>query len=913
MMFAAVANAQIIADSLETTGSSGLTIKEEVLGKKMLGDMRNQLTGLIPGLEIVETAGGLWNSSNFENIIVNSAQIDLKNRGFGSLSCYIDGMVIPFSAYSLDPSQIESVSLVTNLVQKAQLGPCASYGTIYIKTKHGGYNQPLTVKVNAEAGIATPELIPEWADGVDYALLNNQARANAGYKQLYSPLAIQGFLKGNAYDLQYPNVDYRSLFVKDMMPVGNVSMSLSGGGANVKYAASVSEQYSGDIMNTNEAQDYNRINISSNVTSRINDVLEINAGFNSSMSFRRASSLSWNAWQKVPSVVYPVILGVNKSDDAGDDLAGLTIYGTTPDWTNNYYAALAEGGFSTRRLRSAQIYANIGVDFSRWIKGLRSDTYVGYSTFMATTVSKSNDYLSYYWDPAAADGMDKISPTHQGAKASAKSISSTGANQLLQMSEKLSWDRQWGGHKAHLGGTFLIYEASMQGLSYYRRTMQTLAEARYSYKDKYIVEGSAQYVGSSRYMKDQRFKPFGAVGAAWIVSNEDFLKDCSFIDKLKIRGQFGLLADFNGVFGTQYLYDSDYSFGNGNLYGPTLTLETWFGNKTWRSQKTTVNRLANTELTWPWMKSWEAGIDFDFLKGFKFSADVYCYDQGGSIADVTGAVPSVYGIEGVTVYANYTETRNMGYEVRLGYEHSWGDFSLNAAATVYGWEHINTRLVSDDYLYDYQRKTGRSTYSIWGLECIGKYETQEQVDIIPAYGSAQIGDLMYKDQNQDGLIDSNDRIVIGSSNPKLRCSLNFGFKYKNLEVQLIGTGRYGYDMALTDDYFWSGWGDDNYSAFVRDNIGGEYPRLSYTKSNNNFVASDFWLRSSYWFKLQDAMLAYYVPLKNCKSLKGLTFQLKGQNLATFTNVKYVEPEETAAGISAYPLFRSVTAGVKLNF
>lgn len=905
--------AQEKADSSATVSSRGLRLDGRVLDAKMLGDVRNQLTGAMPGLDVNELAGGLWNSSDYESFIVNSDQISLKYRGNGSLTFILDGFVVPFNAYSLDPSQIESITLLGDLVDKAKFGPMASNGAISIKTKTGGYNQPMRIKVNAESGIAMTGIVPEWADGVDYALLNNQARVNAGYTQLYSPLAINGFLRGDAYDLKYPNVDYRSIILGKAMPVGNASVSITGGSDRVKYATSISELYSGDIVKTDQAQDFNKINISTNVTSRINRFLTVNAGFNSSLSFRRAGRVSWNAWQNVPAVAYPVILGVNDSDEVGDDLAGLTIYGTTATWGDNYYALLNEGGFSTRRCRSGMIFASAVFDMDEWVKGLRSETYIGYSTFMSTTTSKSNNYLSYYWDPSSPDGMGVISPSHQGEKASGKSISSTGANQLLQFSESIKWDWARNGHDLKLDGSFLMFDAAMQGVGYYRRMMQCIADAKYSYRNRYVLEGVLQYAGSTRFERKNRFRPFASAGAAWIASNEDFLKDVSWIDFLKIRGQFGAIGKYSSAFGTEYLYQSDYARANGYAYGPTLTLDTWFGNKSWTSQKTTVTQLANKDLTWEYNTTWLLGVDFDFCKDFSFMFTAYGDTSHGVIEEVSSAVPSIYGIGATNVYANFTSTTVTGYEATLAYNHSFGDLKVNAGVSAYGWNGVYNILVSDDYIYDYQKKTGTSSSAIWGLECIGKYETAEQVATIPSYSSVQVGDLMYKDQNNDGKIDTNDRIILGSSQPKVRCSVNLGLRYRNFEVQAVGTGNFGKDVACTGSYFWNGWGDGNYSAFVRDNIGGEYPRLSYVKSTNNFVSSSFWLREGSWFKIQDVAITYDVPVKGSKAVKGLTLSLKGQNLATFTGFKYLDPEATSSGVSAYPLFRTVTAGAKINF
>lgn len=901
------------ADSLETTSSRGLTIYAEELEGKTLGDIRNMLTGVIPGLEVTEASGGLMNNNSYETFHVSSSEITLKYRGSGSMTFILDGMQLPYNAYALDLSQVESITLVGDVVEMAKYGPLTSTGAIVIKTKSGGFNQEMSIKVNAEAGIAMTGQVAEYADGVDYALLNNQARANAGYTQLYSPLAIQGYLRGDAYDKQYPNVDYRSLIMGEAMPVSNVSMSVNGGSDRIKYSASVAELYSGDIVKTDVGQDYNQINISTNVTSKLNRFMSVNAGFNSMLAFRRSGRVAWNDWQNVPPVAYPVILGKNESEDVGDDLAGMTIYGTTANWTGNYYALLAEGGFKTQRSRSGMMFSSVDFDFSEWVPGLKSKTYVAYSTFLATTVSKNNDYLAYYWDAAAEDGMGVISPSHQGVKASGKSISSSGANQLLQFSERLSWDWAKNGHKVGLGASTMMYSASMQGVGYYRRFMQGILDARYSYRNKYVVDGVLQYVGSSRFDRDSRFKPFAAGGAAWIVSNEDFMKNVSWIDKLKIRGQYGVVGMYESAYGTQYLYESHYSRANGYVYGPTLTLDTWFGNKQWQSQKTTVTQLANPDLSWGSQTMWDAGLDFDFCDGFSFMFTAYGNTTNGEIADVTSAVPALFGISSTSVYANYTSTSITGYEATLNYRHTFGDFGFNAGVSVFHWDEIYNKLVTDDYLYPYQKKTGTSTSSIWGFECLGKYTSEEQIASEPAYSAPVIGDLRYKDQNGDGKIDTNDKVILGSTQPKFRYSVNLGFSYKNFDFQAVGTGRFGGLYSCTGDYFWSGWGDGNYTAFVRDNIGGDYPRLSYVKSTNNFVASDFWLRKCDWFKIQDVCLSYTLPLKGDGAVKGLTFSIKGQNLATFTNFKYLDPEAPSAGYSAYPLFRTITAGARINF
>jgi len=177
------------------------------------------------------------------------------------------------------------------------------------------------------------------------------------------------------------------------------------------------------------------------------------------------------------------------------------------------------------------------------------------------------------------------------------------------------------------------------------------------------------------------------------------------------------------------------------------------------------------------------------------------------------------------------------------------------------------------------------------------------------------GDLKYKDMNNDGFVDDNDLSAVGHTSPRLYYSLHANFKYMNFDLTVLGTGCAFYDLALTNSYFWNGWGDNNYSEFVRDNVGGEYPRLTYYKVNNNFVASDFWLTRGGYFKIQNVELAYNIPADKLKMIRsrGMRLFVRGANLLTLSGVKDVDPESINSGISVYPLFRTFSGGIKFTF
>lgn len=893
----------------QTTGSF-LQTSGSALDGKPVGDVRNRLTGVIPGLEVIEVAGGTHHSG-YATYTLNTSTINLNMRGGTDLMCIVDDMYIPLSQLMLEPNQIESITVLADVVDKAKFGPLASNGALYIKTKKGGYNTPMRISVNTEAGISMATKVAEYVNGVEYAKLNNQARQASGYETLYSDDHFQGFAANDPYSLLYPNVDYKSLMYRNFYPISNVGLNLSGGTGTIKYSLALNGLYSGDLIVGGTVNDDSKFNISASVTTKIGRYLEVGIDFTTMLSFDRGGRVNWNDWRKVPAVAFPLSLGANVGGADEEGRIGTEIYPLSRTFTTNYYALLKEGGFNTSKIRTGYINAHADLNMSFILPGLKSRTWIASTSCLQTSIGKNDDYLAYFWEPDKENARGEIT-SHKGAKSSSKSLLSKYSVQSLAVYERLSYDKTFGKNNMSSGVTLSLNNTATKASDFYQRQLYLIGDISYSYANKYIAEFAIDYAGSSRFAEHKRYAALPAVGLAWVASNEGFLKNAKWIDNLKLRAQTGLIGRTN-IFGEPFLYRGDYSFSNGMWYGPLSAQDSWFGVNRFVSQKTTINRYSNPDLTWEKLFDIEAGIDFDFLQMFSFKASGYFRRAIGTIANVASAIPMVFGVGG-NLYDNYTSNQYMGLDLSLSWHRRFGDFNIGLSASASSWEVRYRKLVSDEYLYDYQRLTGRPTDRILGYSCIGKYETEDQIRELPSYGSdLQIGDLIYLDKNNDGKIDTKDRSNLGNSNPRLRYAVNLDFGWKNLEFHLTGTGRALYKVYLTNEFFWNGWGDGNYSAFVRDNIGGAYPRLSYAKSQNNFILSDFWLSDGHWFKIQDIELAYTLNLNKKKGIQSMRFNVKGQNLATFTKVPYIDPEAPAAGVSSYPLLRTITAGVKMNF
>lgn len=898
--------------SASESTSGTFSIYSEDLEKTPSLDLRAMITGKIPGLEVIEHGQDLFRSSNMNNPWLSNGSLTFASKAFSSIACIVDDIPVPFSQFLLDPNQIESVSLVSNVLDKASVNPYASTGALYIRTKKGQYDTPLRVVVQAETGVGFVDNFPEWVGGVAYARLNNRAREASGYPQRYSDAAISGFAQNDPMSRRYPNVDYKSLILRNWKPQSRVGVNLYGGGRMVKYNASLNGINDGDLYKVGPVADCDKLNLTTSVTAKINRYIEANVNFMGMLQYRRGNNAGLFAYRDTPPVAFPLALGLSSGDTGLDsDQKGMPIYAVSRQYTSNPYAQTVDGGFYFTRIRSGNFNARLSVDFSWLIPGLKSMTMVNFGSSYYLRNGKKDDYLAYYWD--ADDDIVDLS-SHLGVKASSKSQLGQSTYQTTNFFERLTYDWAKAGNSLNAALTYYQSSSSQAGRNTYDRVQFGTATVHFNHKNRYIADVAAQYAGATRYAPKKRYALFPTVGFAWVASNESWLKKSEAVDFLKFYTQFGQVGSSDFI-GDNYLYDGDYSLPGSMNFGPATAYQ-WFGTDKQEPKYSEVNRLSNPNLTWPKLTQLDFGAQVSFLGMFDVSLGGFFMNRTGIIADVMGAFIDTYGWSGMACYQNYTSKRSVGYEVSLGFHRKFGDVGVKLNVWGTGWKTINTKVVDDTYLYDWQKKTGAGESSIWGYVCLGKFTSQEQIDSKPLYdANTKVGDLMYEDLNGDGKIDSNDRRVIGDSSPRLRYSVNLNLTYKNLELDIVGNGRAFYDIQMTNSYFWNGWGDGNYSKFVMENIGGDYPNLTFDKSSNNFVVSDFWLRKGGFFKIQSAELAYNFKARRPEKsvVKAIRISVKGGNFATFTNVKYVDPEDIDAGVSLYPYLKTISAGVKVTF
>ena len=927
-----------------TTGSY-YTLNTSKLEKYPSNDIRNVFVGLVPGLQVNEMEGaiGLHPEEIYGSYNIQE-KIELRMRGQKPMYL-IDGIPVHITEMPLDPQEIESVTIIKDIIGKAMFGSEAANGIVSIQTKRGSKNERV-LTVDAEAGYSFTDRFPEWVSGADYARLNNQARLNSGMNAIYSDEQIRGYERNDPYDKVTPSIDFREIMLKNSKPYYRANVSSSGGTDVVQYFAYLGYSGEGDIYKAGPTSNYNRINARSNIDVNITKAIKLRFDFFAGLSLRKSpnygSSLDLYEFNSVindityiPPTAFPIYADFDKD-------TGLPWYGVHPNYKTNPIGNLESNGHYTENGRSGAANVTLDLDLSSLVKGLVSKTYVGFNIINLTRIGKAETYTGYITTPELiVDGngdpiLDangnkqydiKMTKSFDGSSKSDLSNMYYYYTQLWVGRQMFTYNRSFGLHDVQSSLAYSISKYLRRFSEEPRRQQNVSWSAMYTYNNKYSLQGVLAYNGSSSFLSGKRYKLFPSVGASWIISEENFMKGSSgWLDFLKLRAEYGTIGyDFLLNNNIQYMYADRWTAGSGgSVFGPH-TSNRWFGSTidSNGSYQTTYNRIGNPNLTWETRREFSVGIDATLLNHrLSVEATYYNIFRDDVVVQISNSLPYVAGYL-ANPYYNYPQYRYNGMELGLQYSDKIGrDFRFSVGGNA-AW--MTSEIVRYDelpYRWDYQRATGKSLDSYWGLEYTGKFESDEEAMLIPQLFDETLskGDLKYADLNGDGVVDSNDRKEIGNVEPRLIYGININLGYKRFDLTVIGNGHAFYDVPFTSSYFQNGWEDNTYSAFVRDNIGGDYPKLSYNRINNNFQESAFWLRNGNFFKIQNVELAYNIRLSatNGMKLRGARVFVRGANLLTISGIKDVDPESVSSGLYSngrgrYPLFRTFTAGFKLIF
>lgn len=887
------------------TTSSARSWTGEDISKYPGANLKNSLTGVLPGLFVTEASGA-------PGVMYGQSYASLQVRGFGLSRVVVDDVVVrDLESLPLNPEEIESITVVSDILDKARLGPEAARGTLYIRTLRG-QNNTRKVYAGYERGVDVIDIMPEWVNGEQYVALNNAARTASGYPVRFGKSDVPLYSLRDPMRWNHPNVDYKDLILKNTRDYRKGYVTLRGGGDRVLYSGNLGFVNLGDIYKVGAPTNYNRFNAKMNLDVSVTPELNVNFGFIGILSLRHSLLSAYgewgsgqsfnNIWNRIcytPPVEYPLYL-----DD--DEETGKRNYAISNTYPNHPYASVAETGHYTERTRVGLTKATVSYDFGKFIKGLKSETQVSYNLSYTVRGGQGQDYVGWLYNPVDSS---RTATSHQGTSQSSESAYITPYYlQGIQFHEKLMYGYSHGDFDLNTSFTYYRSKLGTSSDGAYNKQQNYIFAGDLQYRNKYILELVANYAGTSARKRGHRYELFPAVGLGWVVSKERFMDALPWIDFLKVRAQAGILG--YEPYGTQFYWESYYASSGGNTYGPYTTNQ-WFGSGSFSANGTNAVRIANDNLGWE--KNKEISFGFDAVLGKRWTLSYTHYNtlQDGIIVDVSNTLPLFYGA--VQMIDNYNQMAYWGDEVSLTLEDRIGNFHYRVGGFLLHDEGLYKRY-SESTSFDNLKVEGRHVGDVVAYDYIGHFATQEEADAYSQILDTQnhAGDLKYADVTGDGVIDSNDRKVIGNNRPKLQYALNLFLAWKRLDLTVVGTGKAFFDTYLTNGYFFMGAGDGNYSKFVYDPL---YPRLAYVHSYNNFQASNYWRVDGGFFKIQNVEIGYNIPTRLGKdlTLNGIRLFVRGTNLLTLTKVPYVDPESPSAGVSDYPLFKSFTGGIKFTF
>lgn len=853
--------------------------------------LREALAGQLPGVFIRQNSG-TPGEENFSTYIRGNV---------GEVIILVDGVERPLSPYDIE--QIEDVKVLKDAVSKALYGGRKSNGIILVTTKRGK-NIKSEFHMGVTKGIKMPTSLPTYLNSYDFANAYNQAYMNdkgvANPDPKFSPIAIRAYQIDSA-GLQYPNIDFYDQFLNKSMDLTRVSTEYYGGNKTTKFYVHGGYQKEGgfETYGSNQRQ-IQAFNLQGNLDSEFSKEITLHANFAGYMANKKypgsfdISTLS----SRYPNA-YPIFVGV-------DSVAG------TPSFKDNPYAGQAQSGYYRESHMRMQSDLGFDIKLGKLLKGLVVKPSLSFDIFHKQNLQKLPTYGVYAFSGFDVEG--KPSGITELVKASPVFNQSLGDDDFTQrwgFTNTVSYQRQFGQHEVDVDLVYYLSKYINAGtLQDYKRQNLGL-RTNYTFKGKYTLEGVLSYCGATDFTPDKRFKYYPALGAGWLISDEDFMKDNSVIDFLKLNASWGIM-------------------GNGNI-GANLWRESWGNSGDYvfntASKATTVTLLTVSSdlLDWPTQREVDLNMEARLLKNVGLKVSYFDYLESGFLARASNTTPGIIGSVNYLPQSNFGKTGLKGFELQLSYGGNIGNLKYELAGHM--TKSKNSKVKIDELPDPLFSTQGTAWDAIWGYLYDGVYSAGDIAAIkdgsstlaLPSYmdpKSLLEGNLKYKDLNNDKVIDKYDTKVIGNNAPRMMFGGDIKLSYKGFDLYAMVLG-YGDFKRLLNNQFYQINSTRKYSTVIFDGLpnGNAHPKLTTTSGVNDFQTSDYWIVNGGYMKLQNVSLSYTLPKQTVQSigLSDLKIFLYGTDLLTISKIKDSDPESIDAGVSDYPLFSTYALGVSLSF
>ena len=890
----------------ESTGAVS-TVYAENIDKSSAFSIGNSLYGNVLGLTTMQSTGVVW--EQMPSMYIRGLKTLNGNNG---ILLVVDGLERDNNWQALKyitPEEVESVSVLRDAAALALYGYRGVNGVVNIVTKRGKYD---TREINFSYDHAFNYMTrkPELADAYTYASALNEALTNAGKQVRYSQNELNAFKNGTSPYL-YPNVNWWEEVFRDRGASDIATLSFRGGSTKMRYYTMMNLQNNrGFIKNFDTNADYStqekysKANFRTNLDIDLSPKTKMQANIMGILNeFSRPGMGSDNLISKLyqlPSAAFPI------RTESG-------LWGGNTTWGENWNpVALTEGrAYSKGHTRGLYADMSLRQDLSSLTKGLGASVRIGY------------DNLASYWENHTKGykyGMASVASWENGLPIAGEEITGgkdtemSGDSKLdwqyraFNFQMNVDWQRQFGVHSLYSMLLYTYKYDNAKGINntFYRQNAGWYTH--YGFKNRYFADFTLMASASNLLAPDHRWNVSPTVGLAWLISNEKFMQSQNVVDFLKLRASFGMLNTDN-IPGNGYWNET---VGGGNGYPIN---NNFGGDGGWHE-----GRLASVNGTTEKAYKYNAGVDATLFKGLTLTVDGFYERRSDIWVSSDGQNSAVLGASGSYVNAGIVDS--WGTEIGANYYKKMGNVELNLGGTfTYNRSKI-IEMLEEPAAYDYTRSTGNPVGQIFGLQAIGYFVDQADIDnsLPQQFGPVKAGDIKYKDMNGDKVINSDDRVAMGynSTCPEIYYSFSLGLEWKGLgfSAQFQGVGNY--TAILSGTYYHPLVDNTTISNYVYRNRwtpetpNARFPRLTTETVDNNLQTSSLWLADRSFLKLRNCEVYYKLPSSwlNRFWVKNAKVYVRGVDLLCFDSIDQLDPE---AMNSSYPATRSIHVGLSVGF
>lgn len=912
------------------TGSIA-TVNTKELTQSPVADLSNALQGRVAGVITKQGSGEPGR---------DAAAIYIRgNSTFGATMeplFVVDGIVRSFRDFSqLDPNEVESVSLLKDASSAAIFGVKGANGVVLVTTKRGKTGK-IVANYSFNYGIQKVTKFNNNLGSYEYATLLNEALLNDGLPLAFTNAQIDNFKSGSDPVL-YPNTNWQKLVLGGTAPQMQHNLSFSGGADKVRYFASLGYLDQSGLYSSLNYKRYNaRINLDLQMTKTTKISIDLNGRLEKRTAPTTGISGIFEHTLRNPPTIPAVYEGIG--------------YAQVGSYVNTLRAIDKAAGYDNSENNS--ILTNFQVEQQiPWVKGLSVkgvmayDKRLNYAKRWADNVyvytknpTTGNFDRSPYNNPSLNESYFQEYKTELQAHLNyTNRFGKHGVSALVLLLQQERPQNQFSASRS--GYEFSLFDVLSQGPA--TNAAGTITETisgskdrfalrsaagriNYDYDNKYMFQASLRRDESENFAPNSRVGYFPAFSVGWVVSNEGFMDNLrDKVNYLKVKGSWGKLGSDALGGGARFLYLA--------RYGTVANTYAFGGNAVPGLNPTAANPL----VTWETSTKLDVGFEARVLKGmFGIEFDFFKEDRDDILATRFAQIPATYG--GPLPAENIGITENKGIELTLTHNKAINkDLSYNVMANltvsknkiIYAAEAAN---VPEKF-----RVAGHPIGSYYGYKAIGILKdsaTLKNYNKVTAFPIG-LGDIMYEDVNNDGRIDNADRqFLSGGAIPEVVYGISGGVTYKGFEVNFLFQGATNVNQQLTQNAGFAFFNGGRVTAewkdrWTADNPNAKYPRLSTnaTATTNNYQVpggpaygiggNSFWIKDASYLRLKNVEVAYTFKanLLSKVGLSQLRVYATGQNLATFSKLRNVDPENTDATGWYYPVQAVFNFGINLQF